>query len=99
MRLEADPTVAYAMGGYKGRLFYRDLEIDSPYNTYKYDGLPPGPICSPGEASIVAALYPDTTSRALYFVAEGDGGHIFSETLKEHLAAVRRVRKERAPRH
>jgi UPF0755 protein len=99
MRLEADPTVAYAMGGYKGRLFYRDLEIDSPYNTYKHEGLPPGPICSPGKASIVAALYPDTTSRALYFVAEGDGGHIFSETLKDHLAAVRKVRRARAPRH
>ncbi len=96
MRLEADPTVAYAMGGYKGRLFYRDLEIDSPYNTYKHEGLPPGPICSPGKASIMAALYPDSTSHAMYFVAEGDGGHIFSETLKEHLAAVRRVRRARS---
>ena len=52
MRLEADPTVAYAKGGYRGRLFYKDLEIDSPYNTYRNDGLPPGPICSPGEAAI-----------------------------------------------
>jgi UPF0755 protein len=84
------------MGGYKGRLFYRDLEIDSPYNTYKYEGLPPGPICSPGKASIVAALHPDSTSRALYFVAEGDGGHIFSQTLKDHLAAVRKVRRARS---
>jgi UPF0755 protein len=96
MRLEADPTVAYAMGGYKGRLFYRDLEIDSPYNTYKNDGLPPGPICSPGRASIVATLYPDSTSQAIYFVAEGDGGHIFSRTLSEHLAAVRKVRESRS---
>jgi len=94
MRLEADPTVAYAMGGYKGRLLYADLEIDSPYNTYRRRGLPPGPICSPGEASIRAALYPDSTADALYFVARGDGSHIFSQTLKEHNAAVQKVRRE-----
>jgi UPF0755 protein len=94
MRLEADPTVAYAMGGYKGRLLYADLEIDSPYNTYRRFGLPIGPICSPGEASIRAALYPDTTADDLYFVARGDGSHIFSKTLKEHNAAVRKVRRE-----
>jgi UPF0755 protein len=97
MRLEADPTVAYAMGGYKGRLLYADLEIDSPYNTYRRTGLPIGPICSPGEASIRAALYPDTTVDDLYFVARGDGTHIFSRTLKEHNAAVRRVRREAGP--
>jgi UPF0755 protein len=97
MRLEADPTVAYAMGGYKGRLLYADLEIDSPYNTYKHYGLPPGPICSPGEASIHAALYPDSTLSALYFVARGDGSHIFSITLREHRAAVERVRRARLP--
>lgn len=96
MRLEADPTVAYAMGGYKGRLFYRDLQIESPYNTYKHAGLPPGPVCSPGMASINAALYPDTTSQAIYFVAQGNGGHIFSQTLSEHRAAVSRVRGGRA---
>jgi UPF0755 protein len=95
MRLEADPTVAFAMGGYRGRLFYRDLEIDSPYNTYKNSGLPPGPICSPGAAAINAALYPDTTSKAIYFVAQGDGGHIFSRTLSEHQDAVRNVRRAR----
>jgi UPF0755 protein len=94
MRLEADPTVAYAMGGYKGRLLYADLEIDSPYNTYRRRGLPPGPICSPGEASIRAALYPDSTADDLYFVARGDGSHIFSTTLKEHNAAVQKVRRE-----
>lgn len=92
MRLEADPTVAYAMGGYKGRLLYADLQIDSPYNTYRHRGLPPGPICSAGEASIRAALYPDSTSRALYFVARGDGSHIFSLTLREHRTAVNSVR-------
>jgi UPF0755 protein len=95
MRLEADPTVAYAMGGYKGRLLYADLEIDSPYNTYKRRGLPPGPICSAGEASIGAALYPDSTSRALYFVARGDGSHIFSRTLRDHNRAREQVRRER----
>ena len=96
MRLEADPTVAYAMGGYKGRLYFKDLEIDSPYNTYKHTGLPPGPICSPGEAAIEAALYPDSTFKAIYFVAKGNGGHIFSLTLREHLAAVRKVKNNRA---
>jgi UPF0755 protein len=95
MRLEADPTVAYAMGGYKGRLFYRDLAVDSPYNTYKHPGLPPGPVCSPGRASITAALYPDTTSEAVYFVAQGDGGHIFSRTLSEHQAAIAKARRAR----
>ena len=93
-RLEADPTVAYAMDGYRGRLYYKDLEIDSPYNTYRNPGLPPGPICSPGAAAIHAALYPDTATDALYFVARGDGSHIFSRTLTEHNAAVRRVRSE-----
>lgn len=95
MRLEADPTVAYAMGGYRGRLLYDDLLIDSPYNTYRHAGLPPGPICNPGRAAIEAALAPDSTCEALYFVARGDGGHIFSVTLKEHLAAVAAVRKQR----
>ena len=93
MRLEADPTVAYAMGGYKGRLLYADLEIDSPYNTYRNYGLPPGPICSAGLASIRAALYPDSSSKALYFVARGDGSHIFSGTLREHRRAVNSVRR------
>jgi len=96
MRLEADPTVAYAMGGYRGRLLYRDLEIDSPYNTYRNRGLPPGPICSPGDASIRAALYPDADTDALYFVARGDGSHVFSRTLSEHENAVREARRERA---
>lgn len=96
MRLEADPTVAFAMGGYRGRLFYRDLEIDSPYNTYKHSGLPPGPICNPGAEALTAALSPDSTCAAIYFVAEGNGGHIFSRTLAEHIDAVNKVRRERA---
>ena len=92
MKLDADPTVAYAMGGYKGRLLYKDLEMDSPYNTYRHPGLPPGPIGNPGVESIRATLYPDQSSRALYFVARGDGQHEFSETFKQHEAAVRRAR-------
>lgn len=98
MRLEADPTVAYGMGGYRGRLLYDDLLVNSPYNTYVHEGLPPGPICNPGKASIEAALHPDPACRALYFVAKGDGGHIFSVTLEEHSAAVQSVRngKERS---
>ena len=95
MRLEADPTVAYAMGEYKGRLLFKDLEINSPYNTYLHYGLPPGPICNPGQASIEAALYPDSTSRALYFVARRDGSHIFSLSLKDHLAAVKEARRSK----
>ncbi len=95
MRLEADPTVAYAMGGYKGRLLYADLEIDSPYNTYRNRGLPVGPISSAGRASIMAALYPDSSSTDLYFVARGDGTHIFSRTLREHNRAVQSVRQNR----
>lgn len=93
MRLEADPTVAYAMGGFRGRLYYKDLEIDSPYNTYRRAGLPPGPICNPGEASIRAALYPAEGVDALYFVARGDGRHVFSSTLREHNAAVAEARR------
>jgi UPF0755 protein len=92
MKLDADPTVAYAKGGYRGHLYYKDLDLDSPYNTYRHPGLPPGPIGNPGVASIRAALFPDTTSHALFFVARGDGRHDFSNTLKEHDAAIRRAR-------
>lgn len=99
MKLEADPTVAYAKGGYRGMLSREDLSIDSPYNTYAHPGLPPGPVCSPGKASMGAALYPQEGFTALYFVATGDGGHVFSMTLKEHLAAVARVKRERASAH
>jgi peptidoglycan lytic transglycosylase G len=92
MKLDADPTVAYAKGGYHGHLYYKDLDVDSPYNTYRRSGLPPGPIGNPGVESIRAALFPDTTSHALFFVARGDGRHDFSDTLKEHDAAIRRAR-------
>lgn len=99
MLLQCDPTVIYAMGGLPpGRqLLRKDLEIDSPYNTYIYSGLPPGPICNPGRASILAALYPND-SNDLYFVADGRGGHIFSATLNDHNRAVTQVKRERRNR-
>jgi UPF0755 protein len=90
MRLQADPTVLYALGQ-RRRLFERDYQTPSPYNTYLIDGLPPGPIGSPTDASIEAALYP-ARSRFLYFVARPDGQHVFSETYAEHLQAIREIR-------
>ena len=91
VRLQADPTVQYALGGAARRLFYKDLAIDSPYNTYRNKGLPPGPICSPGSASIMAVLNPANT-RFLYFVATGKGGHNFAESLAEHSANIKKYR-------
>ncbi len=93
MRLQADPTVQYAIGKHVDRVLFRHLEIDSRYNTYRYSGLPPGPIASPGEASIVASLYPANVP-FLYFVAHPDGHHEFRTTFAEHAAAIRAVRKE-----
>jgi UPF0755 protein len=92
MRLQADPTVIYALGGLDRPLYYKDLEYDSPYNTYKYKGLPPGPINSPGLSSIIAAINPEETGY-LYFVADGTGRHIFSRTLKEHNRAKRNIKR------
>lgn len=86
MLLQCDPTVIYALeqvGGYKGTLTLKDLRFDSPYNTYLYRGLPPGPIGNPGAASLRAALHP-AQSDYLYFVANTQGGHFFSTTLAEH---------------
>ena len=82
-KLQADPTIQYILPGPPRRLFNKDLEIKSPYNTYKYRGLPPGPINNPGRASIMAAIFPDSTNY-MYFVATGDGYHHFSKTLREH---------------
>ncbi len=93
-RLQADPTIQFLLKDGPRRLTYRDLEIDSPYNTYKYAGLPPGPINNPGKQSILAAIFPAQT-RYLYFVASGDGGHRFSRTLKEHLKWKRHFDKIR----
>ena len=84
MPLEADPTVQYALGGHRARVLYRDLEVDSPYNTYRVGGLPPGPISSPGRPALEATLWPDSVPY-LYFFATGEGGHhTFSETFAEH---------------
>ncbi len=93
MRLEADPTVAFWLGKRGERLLYRDLEVDSPYNTYRRAGLPAGPIGSPGRDALLAAARPDTASEALYFVADGEGGHVFSRTHAEHRRAVARYRE------
>jgi UPF0755 protein len=98
MRLMADPTVAYAMGRRPRTLLYEHLRIDSPYNTYLYAGLPPGPICNPGAASLVAALAPLEGCRDLYFVAAGDGSHVFSRTYREHMYAKSAARARRNSR-
>ncbi len=86
MLLQADPTVQFIIPDGPRRLLTKDLEIDHPYNTYRFAGLPPGPINNPGKESILAALHPATTE-FLYMVADGEGGHIFSRTLDEHLIA------------
>ena len=92
MKLESDPTTEYALGWHQGAkgLSLKDIRIDSPYNTYRYGGLPPGPIGNPGIAAIKAVLYPEKTAY-LYFVARGDGSHVFSKSYSEHLSAVRRI--------
>ncbi len=90
MRLQADPTVIYGLGPrFNGDLTSRDLTRYTPYNTYRIDGLPPTPIAIPGLASIRAVLHP-APGKSLYFVARGDGTHVFSETLAEHDRAVER---------
>ncbi len=86
-RLEADPTVAYALGGVRRKLWYKDLGTESPYNTYRVKGLPPGAICNPGRTAIAAAAHPTPGSRDFYFVANGSGRHKFSATYHEHLRA------------
>lgn len=90
MPMQADPTVVYALvkaGIYDGNIRRRDLAFDSPYNTYKYAGLPPGPIASPGRASLAAALSPADVNY-LYFVSRNDGTHVFADTLAKHNANV-----------
>ncbi|MGZ5275255.1 MAG: endolytic transglycosylase MltG, partial [Caldimonas sp.] len=98
MPLQTDPSVIYGLGpAFDGNLRKRDLLADTPYNTYLRPGLPPTPISIPGKASLLAAVRPDPT-RALYFVARGDGSSEFSETLAEHNRAVNRYqRKPGAP--
>ena len=97
MRLQADPTVIYGLGeSFDGNLRRRDLEHDSPYNTYLYAGLPPTPIAMPGLASIAAAVNPAPSS-ALYFVARGDGSSEFSSSLADHNRAVTKYQRVPAP--
>ncbi len=91
MPLQADPTVQYAMGRHVEHVLYKDLATDSPYNTYEHPGLPPGPIASPGSASIRAALEPAKVPY-LYFVAAPDGHHEFRTTMAEHDEAKREIR-------
>lgn len=94
-KLQVDAAIQYILlkntGSYKERLLYEDLEIDDPYNTYLYEGLPPGPICCPGEASIKAAVNPDDTPY-YYYVAknDGSGGHAFAKTYNEHQANIKK---------
>lgn len=101
MRLEADPTVQYALGFDAGQnswwrkgLTYADLKFPSPYNTYYKDGLPPGPIANPGLASISAALNPAATD-ALFFVADGTGRHQFTQTFNQHVQTRLRIAKQK----
>ena len=100
MLLQTDPTIIYALkreGTWNGNIRRRHLEMDSPYNTYRYPGLPPGPIGSPGREAILAVLDPADT-RELYFVSRNDGTHHFSETLREHNRAVDRYQRLRRGR-
>jgi UPF0755 protein len=95
MRLQSDPTIIYGLTGGKGSLgrsiLKSEIEQPTPYNTYVIDGLPPGPIANPGRASLEAAANPART-KELYFVADGSGGHIFSENYDQHQKNVERLR-------
>jgi len=98
MRLQADPTVIYALkrdGKWTGTLHRSEYAYESPYNTYASDGLPPGPICNPGLPALKAAVSPARTDY-LYFVADASGGHRFTRTFEEHLAAIAAARRARA---
>ncbi len=97
MKLDCDPTIIYAMkeqGIYEGRLLRKHLKLDTPYNTYLRRGLPPGPICNPGQAALEAALYP-SKEKYIYFVSRNDGSHVFSRTFKEHQRAVIKYQRQR----
>ena len=87
MRLQTDPTVIYGISDFDGNITRKHLKTPTPYNTYIIPGLPPTPICNPGQEAIHAALHPEKTA-ALYFVAKGDRSHVFSKTLDEHEANV-----------
>lgn len=93
MMLQVDPTVSYALREHRYMTSYADLNVDSPYNTYRYRGIPIGPIANPGKDSIRAALNPEETS-AIYFYARFGGEVIYNETYEEHNRAVQQYRQE-----
>ncbi|MBI4797686.1 MAG: endolytic transglycosylase MltG, partial [Desulfarculus sp.] len=93
MKLQADPTVIYGLPGLSGPLTRAHLEQDHPYNTYTREGLPPGPICSPGRASLAAAVNPAPVDY-LHFVARGDGSHAFSVEYRDQINNVNRLRQQ-----
>lgn len=96
MLLQTDPTVIYGMGdSYQGNIRADDLRAETPYNTYKIKGLPPTPIAMAGREAINAALHPDQSKNSLYFVARGDGTHVFSATLDEHNKAVNQFQRKK----
>ncbi|MBF0611387.1 MAG: endolytic transglycosylase MltG [Magnetococcales bacterium] len=92
MRLQSDPTVIYGISDFNGDITRKDLTTPTPFNTYTMEGLPPSPICNPGQASIHATFHPEKSDE-LYFVASGDGGHVFAKTLAEHQKNVSRYLK------
>jgi UPF0755 protein len=94
MLLQSDPTVIYGLKNFTGNLARKDLQRRTPYNTYRIQGLPPGPICNPGLPSLRAALYPASVPY-LYFVSKNDGSHLFSVTLDEHNRAVNKYQRGR----
>lgn len=97
MKLDCDPTIIYVLkeeGRFRDRLRTNDLKLDTPYNTYLYGGLPPGPIANPGKGSLEAALYPAEVDY-LYFVSKNDGSHHFSRSFREHQNAVNKYQKSR----
>ncbi len=98
MKLQADPTIQYLINnknstdGKWKRLLYDDLKIESPYNTYKYAGLPPNPINNPGKAAILSVFYPEENDY-FYFVADGSGGHKFAKNFSQHIRLVKEYRQ------
>ena len=97
MLLQADPTVGYALGrGPRSRLTFKDLRVQSAYNTYRHEGLPPGPICSPGLSAIEAVMHATPGTNDLYFVANGQGRHIFAPSYEKHLANIAFVKGQKA---
>jgi UPF0755 protein len=94
MRLQSDPTVIFSLTDFSGNLTKKSLQVPSPYNTYRFNGLPPGPISSPGRESLYAALFPAEVDY-LYFVSKNNGTHIFSSTLRDHNTAVHKYQKRK----